>query len=210
MGVSTAELLRRVLDARQGDTWIIEPGIVEKYDGAKRVVDVQPALMRPIFRDDNGDLEHERLPVIPNVPVMFLGAGDTLVTFPVAKGDEGVILITSSAMGMFREKGQVTEPGDLRRNALGSALFFPTHLSKTKVTGTQGSTNALVLSALEIRVGSKDADQKVAKAPSVQDEIDRLWAAVKTGKDSTNATLTFATDFGTCADVGSSKVKVDP
>jgi len=175
--VTLAELISAALDTRARNTWTAEPCIVQKFDAATETVDVQPALQRTLPAELDGALGHETLPIVSNVPVMFFAAGDVQITCKINKGDEGLLVFTSSASGAFREKGTVTPAGDLRRNALGSAMFFPARLSKLKVTGVQAASPSLVIGSPMTRIGSENAELFAAVAEYVDDRIATLQAA---------------------------------
>ena len=208
--VDDAELLRRVITSFLSDVWTSEPAIVKSYDGSTRTADVQPAVKRAIPTADD-ETEHETLPIVPNVPVLFPQAGPMLITFPITAGDEGILICSSSATGPFRETGQVSEPGDLRKHGLGAAFFWPSGLSKGKVTGAQGSAAALVLNAPAIVLGAHTAtlyaaigDYVDARLATIQDKHDTHTHAVSGGV--ANATLQL---IGPLDSVKSDKVKIE-
>lgn len=190
LSVSLAEVFLAAFQAHSSDTWTQEPCTVDKYDGATRTADLQPMVQRAV-PDDNGDYFHESLPIVPNVPVLFLGAGAgsgrILMTWKLVKGDEGVMFVSSSATSNFRESGAVSPPGDLRRSALGSGFFLPCALSKRKVDaegsgGDQGTEDAFIITAPEIRLGDPTADDWVALASLVSSRLDTIQQGFDTHK----------------------------
>lgn len=119
-----AEVIRRALDARLADVRVALPARVEKYDAAKQVVDVLPLLQERAVGEDGAELV-ESLPVVPNVPVVFPGAGGFRVTFPVQPGDTVLLVFSDRSLDVWQAKGGEVDPVDLRRHHLADAVAIP-------------------------------------------------------------------------------------
>lgn len=172
-----SEVIRRAQESRVGDIYTALPGIVQTYDSTNQVVDVQPAIRRWLPTIDE-DIVHEDLPVLPNVPVVFPGAGAIAITWPIAAGDEGLIVIATYAFSQWRQSGNMSDPGDTRLHSLGNAVFIPgLRSNKNKIDASQASANALVLEASEVRLG-KSATSYVALADKVSTELGKIAAAI--------------------------------
>lgn len=136
-----AEVLEGAINARLLDLHTMLPGRVESYDAAKQVADVTPVVRRPIRTDDD-DLDHEELPVIANVPVQWPRGGGFSLHFPLAKGDHVMLVFSEAAIAQWRESGELSDPGDLRRHDLSYPIAIPgiSHevapLADTPATGT--------------------------------------------------------------------------
>src|SRR5207253_7611028 len=76
-----SEVLRVALDARLADLHVSLPGRVERYNPNTKLADVKPLLQSTIIDEEDNE-QLVSLPVIPNVPVVFQGAGGFRVTFP--------------------------------------------------------------------------------------------------------------------------------
>ena len=96
------EALRAALDGRQAEMWTALPGIVQSFDPAAMTVSVQPAVAGRIS-DEAGKAASVDLPILPDVPVVFPGGGGFALTFPVAAGDECLVV--------FAPGGAVTAVG---------------------------------------------------------------------------------------------------
>jgi hypothetical protein len=97
------------------------PGVVEKYDPKTRRADIQPSLKRKMPGGKYMDF-----PIIPNVPVMYSGTKRDTIHFPLAKGDEVLILFTERATDKWKTSGSkgIEEP-DPRRFDLQDCIVIP-------------------------------------------------------------------------------------
>jgi hypothetical protein len=120
-----ADVLRAVLDLERLDFHTALPARVERYDGARQVADVQPLVRAPVPRAD-GEHDHERLPLVPSVPVVFPRVAGWFLAFGVQPGDTGLLVSCEAAIGPWRAgDGGEADPGDLRRHHLSHAVFIP-------------------------------------------------------------------------------------
>lgn len=85
------------------------PGIVKSFDPASQTATVQPALQREYV-----DLGAMALPPVPKVPVLFLGGGGNALTFPVAPGDECLLVFSERAIDNWFQAGGVRDVSDHR------------------------------------------------------------------------------------------------
>lgn len=103
------EALRAALDGRQAEMWTALPGIVQSFDPAAMTVSVQPAVAGRIS-DEAGKAASVDLPILPDVPVVFPGGGGFALTFPVAAGDECLVVFASRCIDAWWQSGGVGEP----------------------------------------------------------------------------------------------------
>jgi hypothetical protein len=144
-------------------TW--RPGKVIAFDSSTSRARVQPMVPRVRF-DAQGNKTIEQLPEISDVPVIYQRSGDVAIVFPLKQGD-GVILLSSDvAIGTWRETGQATDPGDVRRHSLSHVVAIPGVFPDADASD-QLVANALVLSAPTVVLGDKLASDYVALASKV-------------------------------------------
>lgn len=114
------------------------PGVVVSFDAAKQTAVVQPCIQR-IFTT----LGPVNLPVCVDVPVAFPGGGDFFLTFPVAAGDECLLLFSERAIDYWYDKGGVQLPAEYRLHDLSDAIAMvglnsqPKKLSALQTTGAE-------------------------------------------------------------------------
>lgn len=102
------------------------PARVEEYNPERQVVRVQPMVGH--IRTDSDGIEHEVLyPPIVEVPVAWPGAGGARLTFPLAAGDQGMLVFSDRSLDEWKvNRGtQPVVPKDPRNHALQDAVFLP-------------------------------------------------------------------------------------
>lgn len=102
------------------------PGIIVSFDPTAQLASVQPAIKR-IFKTDDGEKEiliAENLPILINVLVQFPRGGGFSLTFPVATGDECLLVFCERSIDTWHKFGTVREPGARRFHALSDATAF--------------------------------------------------------------------------------------
>lgn len=101
------------------------PATVTRFDAATQAADVQPLLLLPLTDEDNVRTT-ERLPVIPNVPVVYpRGSGFHLV-FPLAVGDNVLVVFCDQSLDQWKAKGGTdVDPVDNRQHTDSGAVCYP-------------------------------------------------------------------------------------
>ena len=123
--VTLAEVFRANNAALKAGIHTSLPGVIKSYDPETKLADVLPVIKAPKFDPETGEtMESEELPVIPNVPVQFPRGGGWHMSFPLEEGDHVTLVFSESATGAWRTSGEVSEPGDVRRHALGYPSAF--------------------------------------------------------------------------------------
>ena len=104
--------------------WTALPGRVQSFDPSKQAADVEP-LIHDTWEGEDGTSQTGPLPVIPSVPVCFPGSGGWRVTFPVSKGDTGLLIVCSRSIDRWLSEGGSVDPRDDRTHDLSDAVFVP-------------------------------------------------------------------------------------
>lgn len=117
------------------------PGVIEEFDpGPPQIAKVTPAIQRKVIED--GKARYVAMPLILNVPVVvpFAQTAGLLVTLPLKKGDEGLIVFADRMIDNFVEKGGCCNPPECcgpdndttepRAHSLTDAIFIPGIISK--------------------------------------------------------------------------------
>lgn len=130
--------------AELANFWTALPCEVDSYDPDAVTVNVQPLIKIPI-RTESGDIETVELPVIQDVPVMFLCAGGFTITHPINKGDECLVSFADRNIDLWWQSGGIQNPFDTRKHDLSDGFAFFKPQSQTKKIGNISTEN------LEIR-----------------------------------------------------------
>lgn len=80
---------------------------------------------KAIQRKIDGTTTEVTLPVIPDVPVHFMGGGGITTTFGLKAGNEGFSVPAALGIDGWHQNGGVQSPGDTRQHAMWDAVFVP-------------------------------------------------------------------------------------
>jgi len=195
---SQAEIFRRALDRRGSELWTSIPGIVQSFDPTTDEADVLPAVRQPLGGYDGDDpLQHEPLPVLPGVPVVFPAGGGCSVRWALAPGDAVLVVFATLNPAAWRRSGAVGDAGTTRRNALGYG--FALAGVGPRAMGLDAPTG-LELDGPEITIG-KGATHPIARGDAVVAWLNAMIPGL-------TAPPTPPPDFPTTADCLSPKGKI--
>jgi hypothetical protein len=101
------------------------PAKVVKWDADKQKANCQ-ILIKQITEDEEGEREVASWPVVPDVPVHFMGAGDFRITFPVDVGTIGMLVFCCRSMDKWLAgDGKEVDPEFDHDHGLQDAVFVP-------------------------------------------------------------------------------------
>lgn len=138
------EAQRVVLDGRQSTIWTAMPGIVKAVDLTKMTVSAQLAI-QGVIENEDGSTQSINLPLLVDVPIVFPSAGGFTITFPIAVGDEVLVVFASRCMDSWWQSGGVGRPMEARMHDLSDGFAIPGPKSQPNVVGGISAT------ALQIR-----------------------------------------------------------
>jgi hypothetical protein len=126
------EALRLTLDGYAVGLWTALPGIVQSYDPVKGTCSVLPAI-KGQQRNPNGTISFVNLPPLGEVPVIYLGGGGFVATFPIQQGDEALVIFSSRCIDGWFQNGGVQNPARSRIHSMsdGFAIVGPRSLAKS-------------------------------------------------------------------------------
>ena len=107
------------------------PAIVQEYNTSNNTISCQPAIRERMLLRDN-TYQYVNLPLLINVPVVFPGNANYSISFPLAKGDEVLVLFSDLSIDNFWLKGGVQNPIESRRHDLSDGIAIPCNLSLQK------------------------------------------------------------------------------
>lgn len=133
--------------AHEADIWTALPGIAQSFSAAEMTVSVQPAI-KAQQRGPDGEWNYKQLPVLIHCPVLFPGGGGFVSTFPIAAGDEGLVVFASRCIDNWWVQGDVQTQADLRMHDLSDGFFLPICFSQPNVP-TSVSTDTAQLRTVD-------------------------------------------------------------
>ena len=113
-------VINQAINSRLASLNTAMPAIVDKFDSEKKTCDVAPIFKK---RYKNGDVT--AMPVIQNIPVVFLQTINSIVSLPIKRGDIVLLVFCQRSMDEWKTKGGVLEPVDKRKHDLNDAVAIP-------------------------------------------------------------------------------------
>lgn len=126
--------------ASQGALWTALPGIVQSVNFSKGTVEVQPSIQARITAPDASKTWVD-MPVCVDCPIVFPSGGGFTLTFPIAAGDEVLIMFASRCIDEWWQSGKVSVQSELRMHDLSDGFVIPGPRSRPKVIGSISTTS---------------------------------------------------------------------
>ena len=129
-------VIDQALAAGFQDLYTLVPARIAKWDASRQRADCQ-ILVKNVHEDEEGNRQVASWPIVPGVPVQFLGAGGFRITCPISDGNlsiDGAQIpaTTGSLLFAFRSidrwlsgTGGEVDPEIDHAHALTDAVFFP-------------------------------------------------------------------------------------
>jgi len=134
------ESLRMALESYASQLWTALPASVVSVNLAAQTISVQPTIQGSVA-DPSGNVRLVNLPVLVDVPLVWPKAGGFALTFPVAAGDEVLVVFSCRCIDSWWQSGGIGAPAESRMHDLsdGFAILAPT--SQPKKLSNVSSTN---------------------------------------------------------------------
>ncbi|MDD2056621.1 hypothetical protein NPS58_04060 [Pseudomonas putida] len=110
------------------------PGIIQSFDPGAMTCTVQPAIQAYV-RDESGNLTSTNLPLLLDCPVQFPAGGGCTLTFPVAPGDECLVVFASRCIDSWWQSGGIQNQAELRMHDLSDGFALLGFRSQPRVIG---------------------------------------------------------------------------
>ena len=198
---STEDSLRQIIDYALDNANTAIPGYIESYDSASQTASVKVPYLDYYEIDGQETQQQQGWPVLPDVPVIFPRGGGWSITWPLAKGDNVLLVFAQRSIDDWWATNGQTEisPTDLRRQDISDAFAVPgpptdrtklgsDHVSSTDLIirhsdGTElqfGKNKTVSLTADRLNIGSESAGTALAKGQVTTDQINALKLRVDT------------------------------
>lgn len=115
------EVIRIAWDGFAANLWSALPGIIQSFDAVHGTCVVQPAI-KPRLVQKDGTIQVVPIKELVDVPVVFLGGGGLVVTFPIQPGDECLLIFGSRCIDAWWQSGGTQPQADVRYHDLSDAF----------------------------------------------------------------------------------------
>lgn len=123
--------------------WTAMPGIIQSFSASAVTATVQMAI-KGIVQDQTGKSQFVNLPLLVDVPVFFPRGGNCTLTFPIAKGDECLVVFASRCVDGWFQSGGIQAPMQPRMHSMSDGFALVGFFSQaTKISGISTSTAQL-------------------------------------------------------------------
>lgn len=141
---------------------VAAPGIIRAYNVGTNTATVQLAIREKINQMD-GTTQDTDLPLLLDCPVMMPRGGGFALTFPVAAGDECLVVFADACIDSWWQSGGVQNQLEKRRHDLSDGIVIPGLWSQPnrltigegiRLTATAGGASvALTASGVTLTIG---------------------------------------------------------
>jgi len=116
----------------QSKLWTALPGIIHSFSAQAMTCVVQPAIQSFVTKDD-GSQVLTTLPMLLDCPVQFPAGGGCTLTFPVAVGDECLVVFASRCIDSWWQSGGIQAQAELRMHDLSDGFVLLGFRSQPRV-----------------------------------------------------------------------------
>lgn len=159
------EALLAALRGWQAQVWTAMPGVVQSFDPVKMTCIAQLAIQMLQRFPDGGEAWVDVSPLV-DVPVVFVGGGGFTLTYPIAAGDEALIIFSSRCIDTWWQSGGIHNiQAERRLHDLSDGFAIIGPRSQPRVLGEVSATTAQLRSddgATFIEVGPGTINLKAA------------------------------------------------
>lgn len=135
------QIINKIKDGTSNNLRVAIPGIIHEFDPTTQTVSVQPALTENIL---NPDLSTSSvgLPLLVDVPIVLPRAGGYVLTMPVQKGDECLVVFGDMCIDAWFSYGGVQNQLEKRRHDLSDGFAILGAWSQPRVVENYSTTSA--------------------------------------------------------------------
>ena len=133
-----------LLAGHQAGIFTALPGIYQGAGKGNQTANVKAAIKGKVL-NQSGAWEDREMPLLINLPICWPGGGGFQLTFPLASGDEGLIVFAQRCIDSWWQSGGVQSQAELRMHDISDGFFIPAMLSQSKAPSTAASTSTVQL-----------------------------------------------------------------
>lgn len=176
------------LEGLQARMWTAMPGIVVAVNLAAQTCSVQPSI-QGVFTDRENIPRNVNMPVLLDVPIVYMRAGGFAVTVPLAPGDEVLVVFGSRAIDSWWQNGGIGAPVEARMHDLSDGFAIPGPTSQPR------RLPDVQTDGVELRTEDRSVFLKLtASGIQIQGDIVHVGNTTQTGNTTSSGTITGATN----------------
>jgi phage baseplate assembly protein gpV len=153
------EALRVAMEGMRSFLWTAMPGIIQSFNAAAVTATVQISI-KGVVQASDGTAKFTDLPLLVDVPVHFPRGGNCTLTFPVAAGDECLIVFSARCIDGWWQSGGVQAPMEPRMHDLSDGFAFVGFFSQATAIGG--------ISSASTQLRSNDGSTYIDLNPTLQ------------------------------------------
>ena len=139
---SLNDALLVALNGLQSDIWTALPGEIQSFDPVEMTCTVQPTIRARFKSPVDGSISWIQLPLLTDCPVVFPGGGGLTLTFPIAQGDECLVVFSSRCIDGWWQSGGVQNQPDYRLHDLSDGFVLAGVRSQPRTLSNVSTTSA--------------------------------------------------------------------
>ena len=165
------EALRLSLDSRQSNIWTCMPAIVQSVNLTQMTIEAQIAIQGR-YEAPDGSVNYVNISKVVDCPIVFPSAGGFLITFPIAEGDEVLIMFASRCIdAWWQNGGYLNKPMEFRMHDLSDGFCIPGPRSLPNVATGISATDCQIRNDAGSTYISITSDGKIKLVSSVGVEV---------------------------------------
>ena len=110
--------INRIIENRLASLNTCIPAHITRIDRNRKLCDVQP-LIKKRYKEEANSVN---LPVIHNVPILFPQTSTSIISLPLKKYDNVLLVFSQRSLEEWKMKGGIQEPIDKRKHDLNDAV----------------------------------------------------------------------------------------
>lgn len=174
---TTRATINSLIDRRDRYNQTSFVAAVVSYDRATQTATVSPQHLEVWAAEE----DPVPLPDLDNVPVLFPGGGGYSITWDLAGGDFVLVVCTKYSLDVWRQRAEVSDPGDFRKFGLSGAVAHAVRMNDDAGATSEVSAGNLVIAGPgQVHLTEASPTNFLARADRVDTEIDRIWTVLTT------------------------------
>lgn len=139
------QVLEEVISSKLVNVHTCLPAVIESFNPTNQLCSVKIQIKRKIKLQD-GSIVSRDIPVLADLPLIFLNVKNFAITLPVQSGDECLVFFSERDIDNWHASGKVSDPRTARR------FDFSDGFVLTGVTSTPKKLDSYSATDLEIRM----------------------------------------------------------